>query len=155
MVSQSAFFAEEITFACSDKRFYKSRKNFGLEKLSNVLFINQQRCGSSLKLYLIWKNPNGRDMSDWFADNFCCFLSYTTFQLGLKINNSNLFSALACYIYHLFIFWLLLSFPVQVAPHPAIERRQQQSKSENRQFGTRNDVIKERIVVLNPLSIHW
>lgn len=48
---------------------------------------------------------------------------HTTFQLGLKINNSNLFSALASYIYHLFTFWLLLSFPVQVAPHPATERR--------------------------------
>ena len=71
-------------------------------------------------------------MSDWFADKFCCFLSYTTFQLGLKINNSNLFSALAGYIYHLFIFRLLLSFPVQGGTAPT--ERRQQSKSENRQI---------------------
>ena len=98
------------------------------------------------------KNPNGRDMSDWFADKFCCFLSYTTFQLGLKINNSNLFSALAGYIYHLFIFRLLLSFPVQVAPH--LLNAGNNLSQRIVKFGTRNDVIKERVVVLNPLSIH-
>ena len=80
-------------------------------------------------------------MSDWFADKFCCFLSYTTFQLGLKINNSNLFSALACYIYYVFIFRLLLSFPVQVAPHLLNARNNLSQRIVK--FGTRNDVLKK------------
>lgn len=80
-------------------------------------------------------------MSDWFADKFCCFLSYTTFQLGLKINNSNLFSALACYIYYVFIFRLLLSFPVHVAPHLLNARNNLSQRIVK--FGTRNDVIKK------------
>ena len=70
-------------------------------------------------------------MSDWFADKFCCFLSYTTFQLGLKINNSNIFSTLACYIPSLYI---PASIEFSCSGGTVPTERRQQSKLVNRQM---------------------